>query len=60
MAAMATEAIFEALSAKRAQGQGASAAEASKALHAELTAFAANAVAEAMAAEMVRVKNVRS
>ena len=53
---MATEAIFEAVSAKRAQGQGASAGKAAEALGAELKALAAEAVAKAMAAEKVRVK----
>ena len=44
------------MSAKRAQGQGASAEKAEEALGAELTALATEAVAEAMAAEKVRVK----
>ena len=45
---MTTEAIFEAVSAKRAQGQGMSAEKAAEALGAELTAMAAEAVAQAI------------
>ena len=56
VAAMATERIFEEVSAKRAQGPGVSAEKAAEALGAELTALTAEAVAEAMAAEKVRVK----
>ena len=57
MATNETEAIVEAMSAKRAQGQGVSAEEAAKTLGADLTALAPEAAeAEAMAAEKVRVK----
>ena len=56
MAAMATERIFEAVSAKSAQGQGVSVEEEAKAPGEELKALAAKAAAEAMATEMVRVK----
>ena len=44
------------MSATRAQGQGMSAEKAAGALGAKLKALAAEAVAEAMAAEKVRVK----